>query len=312
MKKFSFIFLVLILSGGLQAQDEEISLEDTTGLADKILESAYKSYVDSITGTFDKKTGKVVIADGLAEIKVPDGYYFIGKEDSKRLLVDLWGNPPESVEGVLGALSKAGVNSITEPDSWLVTVSYEETGYIKDEDAESINYDELLSEMKSETSAANTQRQEMGYGTMELVGWAVPPFYDKKAKKLHWAKELNFGNSPDNTLNYDIRILGRKGVLVLTAVSDMNILEEVKQDMPEILEAVNFEQGNRYADFDPSVDKVAAYGIAGLVAGKVLSKVGFFALIAKFWKFIAVGGVAALAFIRRLFFRKKEDSEENA
>ena len=38
------------------------------------------------------------------------------------------------------------------------------------------------------------------------------------------------------------------------------------------------------ADFDSKIDNVAAWTIGGLVAGKVLAKAGFFAIILKFIK----------------------------
>jgi uncharacterized membrane-anchored protein len=47
-----------------------------------------------------------------------------------------------------------------------------------------------------------------------------------------------------------------------------------------------------------------------LVAGKVLAKVGFFALILKFWKIILVGlGTVGIA-VRKFFLRKKEQEEQ--
>ena len=71
----------------------------------------------------------------------------------------------------------------------------------------------------------------------------------------------------------------------------------------------NFNPGYRYSDFDPSVDEVAAYGIAALVAGKVASKAGLFAKLGvlllalkKFWIFIVI---AAGALVSRLFKRAK-------
>ncbi len=54
-----------------------------------------------------------------------------------------------------------------------------------------------------------------------------------------------------------------------------------------------------YSDFDSSIDKVAAVGIGGSIAGKVLAKAGLCAVIAKFAKFIVVGVVAAIVGLRR-------------
>ena len=137
--------------------------------------------------------------------------------------------------------------------------------------------------MKEATHEANIERLKSGYPNVELVGWAEPPSYDASTHKMYWAKELEFNKEPEHTLNYDIRILGRHGVLVLDAIADMSQMPEIKQRAPGILNLVNFNEGNRYTDFDPKVDKVATYGIAALVAGGVAAKLGFFKLA---WVFI--------------------------
>jgi uncharacterized membrane-anchored protein len=54
---------------------------------------------------------------------------------------------------------------------------------------------------------------------------------------------------------------------------------------------------------------VAAWTVGGLVAGKVLAKVGFFAGLLKFWKVIAIGLAAAGTAIWRFFNRNKETTE---
>jgi uncharacterized membrane-anchored protein len=72
---------------------------------------------------------------------------------------------------------------------------------------------------------------------------------------------------------------------------------------------VTFNEGHRYSDFNPDVDEVAAWTVGGLVAGKVLAKVGFFAGLLKFWKVIAIGLAAAGTAIWRFFNRNKETTE---
>jgi uncharacterized membrane-anchored protein len=129
------------------------------------------------------------------------------------------------------------------------------------------------------------------------VGWASPPFYDITAKKLHWAKELEFGDNPKHTLNYDVRALGRKGVLKINFVAGIDQLAEIRAVIPTVMSMPEFSQGFRYEDYVPGTDKVAAYGIGGLIAGKVLTKVGFFALALAFLKkgwilvVLALGGL---------------------
>jgi uncharacterized membrane-anchored protein len=142
------------------------------------------------------------------------------------------------------------------------------------------------------------------------MGWASQPFYDSERKVLHWAKELRFSDSDgENTLNYNVRVLGRKGVLVLNAIGGMSQLPAIKKDINGVLGMVSFSPGSKYSDFDPGVDEVAAWTIGGLVAGKVLAKVGMFAVLAKFWKLILIGLIGAGSWFWKLFKKKKEDKE---
>ena len=149
--------------------------------------------------------------------------------------------------------------------------------------------------------AANEYRLSNGYPKLDLVGWASEPYYDAESKKLHWAKELHFEGEEINTLNYNIRILGRKGVLQLNFISDMQELPLVKADIPKMLPSVDFNPGFQYREFDPKLDQVAAVGIGGLIAGKVLAKTGVLAVLAKFGKFIIAGLIAFGVFLRKLF-----------
>jgi uncharacterized membrane-anchored protein len=108
--------------------------------------------------------------------------------------------------------------------------------------------------------------------------------YDATSRKLYWAKELSFENQPENTLNYNIRALGRKGVLVINFIARIGQLDEVRAATPAVLAMTNFTPGNTYSDFDPSIDTVAKVGIGGLIAGKVLAKTGLIAVALIFLK----------------------------
>lgn len=253
---------------------------------------------DSIENSFTYQTGKVELEGGLAVINVPEGYKFLDAKQSNYVLTDLWGNPPSET---MGMLFPEDISPVSENFTYAIDVSYSDEGYIEDDDAKDLDYDDLLEEMQSDAEATNQQRTELGYPTLDLVGWAAPPFYDETNKKLHWAKEIAFEGETANTLNYNIRVLGRSGYLNLNAIGEMSILPQVQNDINNILSSVDFNAGHKYADFDPSMDKVAAYGIGGLIAGKVLAKAGFFALLLKFWKVIAIGAVAFFAFIKRIF-----------
>jgi uncharacterized membrane-anchored protein len=246
--------------------------------------------------------GEIKIQDGLATLNVPTNFNYLNPSDAETVLVKLWRNPPSTK--TLGLLIPADKTPLDE-DCWVVTISYADDGYVKDDDAGQINYDKLLKQMQKATRENNKARTAKGYPAIELVGWAAPPRYDAAAHKLYWAKELKFGRQPDNTLNYDIRILGRRGVLVLDAVASMGQLGEIEKQTPQILSMVDFGGGSRYADFDPKVDKVATYGIAALVAGGIAAKLGFFKLIWVFLlaakKFIIIAIVAVAAWFRKIF-----------
>jgi uncharacterized membrane-anchored protein len=92
----------------------------------------------------------------------------------------------------------------------------------------------------------------------------------------------------------------------------MSQLKEIEQRMPEVISMVEFNSGNRYADFNSGTDKVAEYGIATLILGGVAAKAGLFKallvvlLAAK--KFVVIGIVAVVAFVRKLFGRQKKNA----
>ena len=254
------------------------------------------------------RSGEVVLDGGLATLKLPENLQYLDSKDAETVLVKIWGNPP-SDEKLLGLLVPTGKSPASQ-NTWGVVIQYEESGYVKDDDASKINYTDLLKTMQADAQKANSEREKQGYPTIEVVGWAAPPRYDVQAKKLYWAKELKFGGEPENELNYNIRILGRRGVLVLNAVASMSQLAEIEQVTPSILSAVDFKEGHRYVDFNPSTDKVATYGLAALVAGGVLAKAGFFKLLVPALlagkKFVLIGIAAVFAFFKKLFGRKSE------
>jgi uncharacterized membrane-anchored protein len=253
-----------------------------------------KALVDSVNNSFTYQRGIIKLPNGIAVIDVPKGFKYVSPAESNYILNALWDNPPDS--GSLGMLFPE--QTFPLGGTWAIDIRYSEDGHIKDDDAKDIDYDDLLSQMKEDVKEESKAREKDGYPTIELLSWAENPYYDPEAKKLYWAKTLLFSGT-DTTLNFNIRVLGRKGYLLLNAIGSMENLEEIKAEVPAVLAATNFSTGNQYTDFDPSIDQVAAYGIGGLIAGKVLAKAGFWALLAKFGKFIVIGAVALFASLRK-------------
>jgi uncharacterized membrane-anchored protein len=304
MKKIlSFLFAVLI-GAALYAGDDD-SL--------KLMREKYQHFADSVNKTLKFETGTITLPNGIAKLNIPAGFKYLNAEQSKYVISDLWGNPPRTnIEGMIFPENGTPFSD----SSYAFIISYEAEGYVKDEDADEFDYDQMLKDFHASEPEENKERVKQGYPSIHVVGWAQKPFYDKQNKVLHWAKELQFGEADGevNTLNYDVRILGRKGILSMNAVGTMTELSLVKKDIDKVMHMASFTEGNTYKDFDPKVDQVAAWTIGGLVAGKVLAKVGLWAVIGKFlvagWKFILIGLVAIGGFITKFFKRKKEAQAE--
>ncbi len=253
----------------------------------EVFPSEAKSYPPDAVAAMERidfKQGSATVGSNLATLDLGDGFYFLDARDARYILEDIWGNPPSPE--TLGMVFPAGVTPYEAP--WGLEIFFEDIGYVSDEDAGSYNYDELLDEMKQDARDANPQRTRQGYPTVELIGWAAAPRYDSAGRKLYWAKELEFGGDPEHTLNYNIRALGRRGVLNMNFIAAMSDLPAVESAVPSILNMVAFTEGNRYSDFNASTDAVAAVGLGGLIAGGVLAKkAGLIAVallfLKKFW-----------------------------
>ena len=266
----------------VQAQDAEPQVLDE--------QAQIQAWIQQFEASLDRQTGTIPLPNGVATLNVPEGFYYLSPKDSQRVLVEAWGNPESDPPlGMLFPAEKSPLDS----DSWGVTIEYSDEGYVSDEDANEIDYSDLLSDMKASTRQESEQRVRHGYEAIELVDWAAQPYYDSVEHKLHWAQELRFGEAEENTLNYNIRVLGRNGYLLMNFIADMSQLPEINQNVDSVLAMAQFNEGHRYDQFDPEYDKYAAYGIGGLVAGKVLAKTGLLAgallFLKKFGVFIVVG-----------------------
>lgn len=299
--------LLLLLSVFSFSLTSAQSLEDEDRAAQE--KEVYR-ILDSVDATIKYQTGSVPIKD-IASLNIPATYKFVPADKATWILSELWGNPKR--DDILGMIVP-GDYKVSSEDAWAFIVTYEEDGYVKDEDADDIDYAEMLKEMQGSEAEVNKSRAEQGYEEVHILDWAATPFYDKDRKILHWAKKMRFGpqqEGEDLTLNYDVRILGRKGVLSLNAVGTMSQLGEINKHIPDVLSIATFTDGNKYSDFNPSMDKVAAYTIGGLIAGKLIAKTGLLILLLKNIKLILLAMFGGLGLFRKkiagLFRRKQED-----
>jgi uncharacterized membrane-anchored protein len=79
----------------------------------------------------------------------------------------------------------------------------------------------------------------------------------------------------------------------------------------ELLADLSYNPGKRYEDFSATTDRIAEYGLAALIGGIAVKKLGLFALLAatvlKFAKVIFVGAAVLGAGVMRFFRRKPRD-----
>ena len=239
-----------------------------------------------------------------ATINVPAGYLYLdpaGAREFNRLTE----NPnPDHDEYVLAS----------EDLSWVAFFSYDPVGYVKDD--EKLDADELLDSVTEGTEESNKERRSNGWEQIHVTGWSFKPQYDRGIKSLEWAFRLKGEHSEGESVNYNTRLLGRRGVMEVLLLTSPERLQASVTDFKQQLPGFAFKPGESYADFRPG-DQVAQYGLAALVTGGAVvaaSKKGFFAAIALFlakaWKLALVGVAAAGAGIRKLFARKDKKTVE--
>jgi uncharacterized membrane-anchored protein len=242
-----------------------------------------------------------------ASLNLPEGYGFVPRAEASRMMEVMGNQVGESFIGLVVPLSDK---------QWFVTVDYEPAGYIKDDDAKDWDADALLDNLREGTEQGNEHRASVGVPAIKVTRWIEPPAYDASSHHLVWSAEVRLrdGEDPDPGVNYNTYVLGREGYVSLDLVTAVSSVEADKPAARELLSAVAFNDGKRYADFDASTDKVAAYGLAALVGGIAAKKLGLIAVIGaflvKFAKLIIVGVAAAGAGIVKWFKGRSAQQEQ--
>ena len=73
-------------------------------------EQEFLRQAEEFYASLHRETGVTTIANGKVSLNVPETHYFVGATDARRIIVDLWGNPPASAEGVEGIIFLANTN----------------------------------------------------------------------------------------------------------------------------------------------------------------------------------------------------------
>jgi uncharacterized membrane-anchored protein len=240
----------------------------------------------------------------VAKIELPTGYVFINGKDYRGLL-KAEGEPVSGRE--LGLLSSTNAH-------WSVIFSFSDIGYVKDEEKDNLNADKLLDDIKRGNAEANKERARAGNPIIEVVGWEVPPKYNPTTHNLEWAVRGSEEGRP--ILNYNTRLLGRKGVMEVVLVVKPDSLSDTLPIYRDLLAGYSFQTGETYAEYRQG-DKVAKYGLGALVLGGAAvgaAKLGLFAWLAVFikkaWKLVVLAVAAVASFIKKLFSGRSAKADQ--
>jgi len=228
----------------------------------------------------------------VAEINVPEGYVFAGSSDTRRLMESMQ-NPTSGKE--LGFIAPSSLG-------WFMVFEFDNTGYIRDDEKNSLDADAMLESFRKGTEASNKERIRRGWKTMTILGWEQTPRYNEATHNLEWA--IRGESDGGLVINYNTRLLGREGVMRVTLVTDPASLSSTMPYFKNVLAGYDFKQGKKYSEFKQG-DKVAEYGLAALVVGgatAVAVKTGMFKWI---WKGLVIGFIALAGFLKNLFSGKK-------
>ena len=239
------------------------------------------------------------------QIDLPAGYAFLPQPAAGKFLEKNGNFHNENLLGLIGTDS--------DPDAqWFITLRFEDEGYVKDD--ETPDAKEILESFQESLPELNQERAEKGFPALTLGGWHDEPKYDRATHRLIWA--LNVGSARGDSVNYNTRVLGRRGYLSMNLITSPELLEADKTHAVAILTGTRFNAGATYADY-ASGDKVAEYGLAGLVLGGAglgaAVKLGLFAKLGKILfaallvgkKFIIIGLAGLAALLKRIFGRNE-------
>jgi len=257
--------------------------------------SRRKVMLDQIETFGWAREGKAKIGN-MAEVSIPKGWRFTATQGTGKML-KMFDNIPSGEE--LGLLTTEGMGP------WVI-FQFNETGYVKDDEKNALNADELLKGHQEGQEASNEFRRKQGLGALHVLGWALPPRFNDQTKNLEWALRIGSEDGGES-INYNTRLLGRSGVMEIELVCAPDEMQTLLPKYQAIMADFQYLAGNTYAEYREG-DKVAKYGLTALVAGGAAvaaGKMGLFAklggLIAKLGKGVIVVIVAIGAGIKSLF-----------
>ncbi len=257
--------------------------------------AAEKEFLEEVESYGWSRSGQGQLGEW-AEVEVPSGYRFTTGDGARRLL-QLYGNLVGDSE--LGLIAPENLD-------WFILFAFDERGYVKDDEKDQLDADEIFQQKKEQEKLGNEERQRRGLPRLYNEGWVVKPHYDEKTNNLEWGLKLR-SESGGESVNYMVKLLGRKGVMDATLVCDPAQLDATLPLARRLIGGHHFQSGETYAEYRVG-DKIAQGGLTALVIGggaALAVKSGLWAVLAKFFgkffKIILIGLVAVAAVFKKVF-----------
>jgi len=148
---FALISCNLFTTTLLANETDTLPKTPKTEVTEAEFKAAYFASLDSVESSINYQTGKVTLPGNFEQKNIPKGFKYLNVEDTKTILFDVWGNVPYGDDvkplGMLVPQDFAANKEI----SYAVEITFVEDGFVKDDDAKNINYDDLLKDMQEST-----------------------------------------------------------------------------------------------------------------------------------------------------------------
>ncbi len=295
MLKAALLAAVIALAAGSTLQAQAPASPDAPSPA----EQEFRAKLNALHWVAGPRTVSVA---GNSALQIPEGYVFLDAANTARF-EELNENVPSGKEVMIAPRSL----------QWTAYLLFDDAGYVKDD--EKIDAPAILKSLQEATESENEERRRRGWRAIHVTGWAIPPAYNTETKRLEWATALKADDGEG--VNFFTKILGRRGFTTVVLATSPDRITASVADLDRVLTGYHFNSGETYAAWRPG-DKVAEYGLAGLIVGgaaaaaaktglfKGLFKV-FLAGAAAMWKLIVAGVAIVVGGLRSLFRRKTAD-----
>jgi uncharacterized membrane-anchored protein len=293
-------YFVVIMNGGIMKKFMALVLSLSVLVLSLVSDAAERTQpspqppvINGVTWIKGPEVGKL---GSMAELRIPKDYVFAGSNDT-RIILEKTQNPTNGKE--LGFVAPNDLQ-------WFVIFEFDDVGYVPDTEKGSLDADAMLETIKKGTEESNKERQRRGWAPMTVLGWEQKPRYNELTHNLEWA--IRGESEGHKIINYNTRLLGRKGVMRVALVTEPEFLTPTMPKFQNILAGFGFSKGQKYSEFIQG-DKVAQYGLSALVVGGAAAAAAKSGVFKWLWKVLVVAFIAVAAFLRRLFSRKKAQQD---